>query len=63
MPAPILLKKKDAAAALGMSLDHFNRHVHPYVKVVYSGQLHLYPVRDLERWANEQASIGGRAAA
>ena len=59
----ILLTKKNAAASLGMSVSHFDRHVHPHVKVVYSGQLHLYPVKDLERWAEEQASIGGRAAA
>jgi hypothetical protein len=58
---PILLNKKDAAAAMGMSVRHFDRHVHGQVPVVYAGQLHLYPVKGLEAWAMKVASVGGRA--
>jgi hypothetical protein len=64
-PSPIprvLLTKREAAAALGMSLRHFERHVQAHVHCVHSGQLTLYPVRDLERWATDEATIGGRAA-
>ncbi len=51
----MLLTRQEAAAALGMSLRHFQRHVQPYVRCVYSGQLRLYRPRDLERWADRQA--------
>lgn len=58
----MLLTRREAAAALGMSLRHFQRHVQPHVRCVYSGQLRLYPVRDLEGWAEGQACRQGRAA-
>lgn len=62
-PVPrLLLSRQEAAASLGMSLSHFQRHVQPYVRCVYSGQLRLYPVRDLEQWADEHACREGRAA-
>jgi hypothetical protein len=53
--ARMLLSRREAAAALGMSLSHFQRHVQPYVRCVYSGQLRLYRPRDLERWADVEA--------
>jgi hypothetical protein len=58
----MLLTRREAAATLGMSLRHFQRHVQPYVRCVYSGQLRLYRVRDLERWAEDAACWQGRAA-
>jgi hypothetical protein len=45
-----------------MSLRHFQRHVQPYVPCVYSGQLRLYRLSDLERWATGAACRQGRAA-
>lgn len=61
-PKPILVKKEDAAKALGMSVSHFQRHVQSDIKCVYSGQLSLYQWRDLERWSDEEATIGGRSS-
>ena len=58
----MLLSRREAAAALGMSLRHFQRHVQPHVRCVYSGQLRLYLLRDLERWAEDEACREGRAA-
>jgi hypothetical protein len=58
----MLLSRRESAAALGMSLRHFQRHVQPYVRCVYSGQLRLYRLRDLERWADGEACREGRAA-
>jgi hypothetical protein len=58
----LLLTRREAAAALGMSLRHFQRHVQPQVRCVYSGQLRLYRRRDLERWADAEACLEGRAA-
>jgi hypothetical protein len=62
MPAPLALSRRDAAEALGMSLSHFQRHVQPNVRCVYSGQLRLYPVKELERWLADHACENGRAA-
>jgi hypothetical protein len=58
----MLLSRREAAAALGVSLRHFQRHVQPFVPCVYSGQLRLYRPQDLERWAEDQAYGEGRAA-
>jgi hypothetical protein len=51
----LLLTRKEAAKALGMSLSHFQRHVQPFIPCVYSGQLRLYRPFDLESWAERSA--------
>ncbi|MDP9347224.1 MAG: hypothetical protein M3P44_16230 [Actinomycetota bacterium] len=52
-----LLTRREAAASLGMSVDSFERHVQPYVKVVNWGRGRGAPVlvspRELERWVRE----------
>ena len=58
----MLLTRREAASALGMSLRHFQRHVQPFVPCVYSGQLRLYRPCDLEQWAKDEACGRGRAA-
>jgi hypothetical protein len=57
-----LFTREESARILGMSLSHFQRHVQPYLNCVYSGQLRLYPPRELERWiAGEiQSTAPGR---
>lgn len=50
---PIALSKPDAAAALGMSVDSFERHVQPDLRVIRRGRLRLYATAELERWAAE----------
>lgn len=54
--------RRQAADALGMSLRHFQRHVQPHLRCVYSGQLRLYPRSELERWIAENSCEGGQAA-
>ena len=55
-PVPrFALSRKEAAASLGMSLNHFERHVQPELKVALSGQLVLIPVAELERWVQRHA--------
>jgi hypothetical protein len=62
-PQPrLLLSKQEAASSLGMSVRHFERHVQADLRCVRSGQLTLYPLRDLERWADDEATVNGRAA-
>lgn len=58
----LALSRSEAAAALGVSLRHFQRHVQPHVRCIYSGQLRLYPVAELERWIREQSFHHGTAA-
>ncbi len=55
-PIPRLaLTREEAAAAIGMSLDSFERHVQPHVRLLRLGRLRLVPVRELERWAEGHA--------
>jgi excisionase family DNA binding protein len=59
-PIPRLaLTREEAAAALGMSLNSFERHVQPTIRLVRLGRMRLVPVSELERWLAENA---GRAA-
>jgi hypothetical protein len=55
---PLALRKEEAAKALGMSVDSFERHVLPQVRVVrLTGRLRLIPVSELERWVAENAAL------
>jgi excisionase family DNA binding protein len=54
------LTRREAAASLGISLNHFERRVQPELKVVLSGQLVLIPVAELERWVHRNAHPLGR---
>jgi hypothetical protein len=56
MALRLLVTRKEAARALGVSLSHFQRHVQPHLPCVYSGQLRLYRPADLERWIEAEAS-------
>lgn len=52
----VTLTPLEAAAALGVSRDFFDEHVKPELRVVRRGRLVLVPVRELERWADENAA-------
>jgi hypothetical protein len=55
-PVPrVALTREEAAAALAMSVDSFERHVQPSIRVIRRGRMRLVPVAELERWADEQA--------
>ena len=49
------LTRKEAAAALGMSVDTFERRVQPFIRVVLCGQLILVPPGELERWVKDNS--------
>ena len=53
--------KQEAAAALGMSVDSFERHVQPELRVVRRGKLRIFSRRELERWLeeNQQRTLEG----
>lgn len=51
MPAPrLLLTREQAAAALGISLDTFKRHVEPHLAFVVIGRRKQVPMAEIERW-------------
>jgi hypothetical protein len=51
----VALSREEAAASLGISIDSFERHVQPDVRLIRRGRLRLVPLCELERWAAEQA--------
>ena len=53
----IALRVEEAAAALGMSRDSFDRYVLPDVRVIRRGRLILVPVTELHRWCERAAAL------
>jgi hypothetical protein len=51
----LALSKSEAAEALGLSTDSFERHVQDELRCVYVGRRRLYPVGELQRWLERQA--------
>ena len=46
----LALPVNQAAASLGLSENHFRRHVLPEVRSIKLGQVRIVPVVELERW-------------
>jgi len=52
-PVPrIALTRSEAAAALSMSVDSFERHVQPDLRLIRRGRMILVAVSELDRWAD-----------
>jgi hypothetical protein len=51
----LAVTRAEAARALGVSINSFERHVQPELKIVRRGKLRLIPVREIERWLEENA--------
>jgi hypothetical protein len=56
VPRVALRVPDEAAAALGVSPDFFDQHVRADLKLVRRGRLILVPVRELEAWAEREAT-------
>jgi hypothetical protein len=52
----LALKPDEAATALGISRDFFDQHVLPELRIVRRGHRRLIPVRELERWLDQNAT-------
>jgi excisionase family DNA binding protein len=52
----LALTRGEAAAALGLSLDSFERYVQGELPLIRRGRLRLVPVRELERWLELNAA-------
>jgi hypothetical protein len=53
----LALRKQEAARALGLSDESFDRYCVPTVRCVRVGSLRLYPVAELEKWLTERAQL------
>jgi hypothetical protein len=51
----VAVTRGTAAQMLGMSLTTFEQHVQPHIKLIRRGRLRLVPVRELERWVEQNA--------
>ena len=56
----LALQRKEAAAALGVGVDTFDRYVRPQLRCVYVGDVRLWLVADLERWLESRAMMSGK---
>jgi excisionase family DNA binding protein len=52
----LALRREEAARALGVSDESFDRYVRGELPVVRVGTLRLYPVEALHAWLRERAS-------
>jgi excisionase family DNA binding protein len=59
----LAFNQQEAAEALGVSVDHFVRHVKHNLPVVYTGSRRIYPRTMLEDWLEQQSTSGGRRVA
>lgn len=51
----VALTPPEAAAALGVGVTFFDEQVAPELRLIRRGRKRLVPVRELERWADENA--------
>ena len=48
-------KRTDAARIIGMSVDSFERHVQPEIRLVRRGSIRLVPRSELVKWLERNA--------
>lgn len=49
----ILLRREEAARAMGISVDHFDRNIRPQVRSLKVGRVSLYSPDDLKEWVRD----------
>ncbi|CAB4894423.1 unannotated protein [freshwater metagenome] len=49
----LALSFDEAAAALHVSRDHFDRHIRPHLRLVQQGRVKRVSVGELRRWVDE----------
>ena len=55
-PARLALRLGEAADALGVSHDHFRKHIAPELRIVREGRVQLVSIAELQRWLDTRAS-------
>jgi hypothetical protein len=51
----LALRRAEAAAALGVSLETFDAHIRPHIGAVQVGTVVTYPVVELQRFLTENS--------
>jgi hypothetical protein len=51
----LLVSREQAAEMCDVSVDFFDEHIRPELKVVYLGRRVLIPVREIEKWIDRNA--------
>jgi excisionase family DNA binding protein len=49
--------KAEAAASIGCSIDFFEEHIQPHLRLVRVGRKVLVPIKELERWLEKNAAL------
>lgn len=55
----LALRIDEAAEAIGVSRNHFDEHVRPYVRSVRLGKALVYPVSELEKFIEQNMCAPG----
>ena len=55
-PARLALRLGEAADTLGVSHDHFRKHIASELRIVREGRVQLVPIAELQRWLDTHAS-------
>jgi hypothetical protein len=55
-PPRLALTKAEVAASLGVSVDYIDDHVWSELRLIRRGRKSLCPVRELERWLEQNAA-------
>lgn len=55
----LALSKREAAEGLGVSVDFFDEQIAHELRMVRRGRRRMVPVRELERWLDTHADLGG----
>jgi hypothetical protein len=55
----LAVSRQDAANLLGISLDAFEEHVQPHVRVCRVGRRLIVPVTELQRWMDLHSAVYG----
>jgi excisionase family DNA binding protein len=56
-PSRLALTRTEAAEALGVSVDFFDEHIAPELRIVRIGRRRLIAVDELRRWLRTTATL------
>jgi excisionase family DNA binding protein len=54
---PLAVSKRQAAQLLAVSEDYLDEHIRPEIRVVRRGRRVLFPMKELDRWLEQHASL------
>jgi hypothetical protein len=60
IPRVFLKVPTEAAEACGVSVDYFDKHIRPELKLIRRGRFTFVTVKELERWAEANSSRATR---